>query len=129
MHFLLAFFHTHTKVPHKEITFSESMAHIVYRIYFSSFFDQVTGEKFHFQLESSKIAMILLKLHYFSKRFLKTARKSSGVQDFVFLRSYLASPSHFASRKCYNTSIYTSSKIDQNLHFCQKFCIKPRTLS
>ena len=64
--------------------------------------------------------MILLKLNYFSKRFLKTARKSSGVQDFVFLSSYLDFPSNFASRRCHNTSIYTSSKIDQNLHFCQK---------
>ena len=71
------------------------MAHIVYRTYFSSFFDQVTGEKFHFQLESSKIAMMLLKLYYFSKGFLKTAHKSSGVQDFVFLSSYLDFPSNF----------------------------------
>ena len=113
----------------KKIIYPECMAHMVSRTYFSSFFDQMTGEKFHFQLESSKIAMILLKLHYFSKGFLKTAHIFSGVQDFVFLSSYLDFPSNFASRRCHNTSIYTSSKIDQNLHFCQKFCIKPRTLS
>ena len=109
MHFLLDFYHTYTEVPHKKITFSECMANIVYRTYFSSFFDQVTGEKFRFQLETSKIAIMLLKLYYFSKGFLKTAHKSSGVQDFVFLSSYLDFPSNFASRKCYNASMYSTS--------------------